>query len=219
MNLGVLMVRIRRQTKRASTTDEGAWLNPAQGLAAITPERVASAMQVSPSNPMVGLEGRAGLLHKLSGALSSNPQFFGPDGRPGGLVGPFLPLIFYVLQLTYMFSDFLLTTGKPGATPPTIHVSALWSALIDGLSSIWPARHTLGGVPLGDVWPCLALAAAAPGGQESDALVPFHKLTGWTAYSLIEPLEKVLSWRFEGKEDMTGLPEYRNGAGKLIKGI
>jgi hypothetical protein len=41
--------------------------------------------------------------------------------------------------------------------------------------------------------------------------VPFHKLTGWTAYSLLEPLQAVLGWKVEGTEDMTGLPEYRNG--------
>ena len=42
-------------------------------------------------------------------------------------------------------------------------------------------------------------------------MVPFHKLTGWLTYSLIEPIEKILQWKFEGIEDMTGLPEYRNG--------
>jgi Protein of unknown function (DUF1688) len=47
---------------------------------------------------------------------------------------------------------------------------------------------------------------------EGDELVPFHKLTGWTTYSLIEPIEKILGWKIDGLEDMTGLPEYRNGA-------
>ena len=47
---------------------------------------------------------------------------------------------------------------------------------------------------------------------EGDELVPFHKLTGWTTYSLVEPIEKILGWKFDGLEDMTGLPEYRNGA-------
>ena len=86
--------------------------------------------------------------------------------------------------------------------------------LIDGLNAIWPATRTqLGGVALGDVWPCAALAkhASAPSPAAGDDLVPFHKLTGWTTYSLVEPIEKVLGWRFEGLEHMTGLPEYRNG--------
>ena len=64
-------------------------------------------------------------------------------------------------------------------------------------------------MPLGDVWPCDALKASAK--AEGDELVPFHKLTGWTTYSLLQPMEKILGWRFEGVEDMTGLPEYRNG--------
>jgi len=67
----------------------------------------------------------------------------------------------------------------------------------------------LGGTSLGDVWPCSALKASAK--AEGDDLVPFHKLTGWITYSLIEPMEKILGWKFEGLEDMTGLPEYRNG--------
>lgn len=100
-----------------------------------------------------------------------------------------------------------------------MHIAALWSVLIDGLSPIWPSRLTLDGLPLGDVWPCPALALSLsrgqPGGQSEseseDALVPFHKLTGWISYSLIEPIQKLLGWTFDGMEDMTGLPEYRNG--------
>ena len=62
---------------------------------------------------------------------------------------------------------------------------------------------------LGDVWPCGVLAKDAK--EEGDDLVPFHKLTGWMSYSVIEPIEKILGWKFQGTEDMTGLPEYRNG--------
>lgn len=67
----------------------------------------------------------------------------------------------------------------------------------------------MGGVPLGDVWPCTALKQ--PGQVEGDDLVPFHKLTGWLTYSLMEPIEVILGWKFDGVEDLTGLPEYRNG--------
>jgi len=49
--------------------------------------------------------------------------------------------------------------------------------------------------------------------------VPFHKLTGWITYSLIEPMEKILGWRFDGIEDLTGLPEYRNGGLLLDLGV
>lgn len=67
----------------------------AEGLARITAERTASAMQVTASNPMVGIEGRSSLLQNLSGALKSSPGFFGADARPGNLVGkPNVPLTF-----------------------------------------------------------------------------------------------------------------------------
>ncbi|KAF8452342.1 hypothetical protein L210DRAFT_3608397 [Boletus edulis BED1] len=169
----------------------------AQGLAGITTDKVAEAMQVNAANPMVGLDGRVALLVRLGGALASNPQFFGEDARPGNML------------------DFLETQSKLKGATRHIHIATLWTVLIDGLSAIWPSRHTLDGVPLGDVWPCPALALAQPGRPESEALVPFHKLTGWTAYSLIEPIQTLLGWKFEGVEDMTGLPEYRNG-GLLI---
>lgn len=36
---------------------------------------------------MVGLEGRTSLLINLSKALSLNSEFFGPDARPGNIIG------------------------------------------------------------------------------------------------------------------------------------
>lgn len=100
-------------------------------------------------------------------------------------------------------------------------IAALWSLLIESLSPIWPSRLSLDGIPLGDVWPCAALRQHAPGQPasetdtepepEAEALVPFHKLTGWVTYSLIEPIQRLLGWTFQGLDDMTGLPEYRNG--------
>lgn len=98
-----------------------------------------------------------------------------------------------------------------GAT--TLNVSVLWDALIDGLQAIWPAtRTTLDGVSLGDVWPCDVLPVV----EEGDNLVPFHKLTGWTTYSLLEPLQRQLKWEIVGIENMTGLPEYRNGECSIL---
>ena len=59
----------------------------AKGLESITAEKTAGAMQVSESNPMVGIEGRTSLLFNLGKALKDNTQFFGMDGRPGNIVG------------------------------------------------------------------------------------------------------------------------------------
>ncbi|KAG2050808.1 DUF1688-domain-containing protein [Suillus hirtellus] len=163
----------------------------AQGLSQIDESRIASAMQVSDINPMVGLSGRTSLLVNLKTALESNPRFFGSDARPGNII------------------DFLESESKLDGSSLRVHISSLWGVLLEGLASIWPARYSIGGVHLGDVWPCSALAT--DGQSEGDNFVPFHKLTGWITYSLIEPMEKILKWRFDGIEDMTGLPEYRNG--------
>lgn len=43
-------------------------------------------MQVSPSNPMEGLDGRAKVLRRLGEALG-NEKYFGQEGRPGNLIG------------------------------------------------------------------------------------------------------------------------------------
>lgn len=74
--------------------------------------------------------------------------------------------------------------------------------LLRGLASIWPARIDLGGVPLGDC----GRHRAVPG----DGLVPFHKLSQWLAYSLVEPLVAA-GIKVIGLDGLTGLAEYRNG--------
>jgi hypothetical protein len=58
----------------------------AAGLKTVTEQTLAKGMQVSDTNPMSGLEGRAGLLMRLASALQ-NPELFGEDGRPGNMIG------------------------------------------------------------------------------------------------------------------------------------
>ncbi|KAI0726718.1 hypothetical protein C8Q72DRAFT_783034 [Fomitopsis betulina] len=164
----------------------------AEGLSRITIARTASALQVSSTNEMVGLEGRSSLLVNLADALRASPSYFGASARPGNIV------------------DFLEAESKPDGSTRRIHIFSLWSALIEGLALIWPKTRTaLGGVSLGDVWPCGALRTGSV--IDGDTLVPFHKLTGWITYSLVEPIQKILGWNVGGIEHMTGLPEYRNG--------
>ena len=44
----------------------------------------------------------------------------------------------------------------------------------------------------------------------TNGLIPFHKLSQWLAYSLVEPLEES-GLRIVELDALTGLPEYRNG--------
>lgn len=163
---------------------------------------------------MVGLEGRTSLLVNLSKALSSNSEFFGHDARPGNIVGEEASIVDPGFKRANpRASDFLEKESKVLEGKTVVPIAAVWHLLITGLSVIWPSRLSLAGVSLGDVWPCTSLKNSLPeaGFEEGDDLVPFHKLTGWTTYSLLEPMEKILGWKFDGIDDMTGLPEYRNG--------
>jgi hypothetical protein len=88
--------------------------------------------------------------------------------------------------------------------------SEILRVLLHGIGPIWPTRVNLGGMPLGDC----GRHGAVPG----DGLVPFHKLSQWLAYSLVEPLAAggVPVGRLDG---LTGLAEYRNGGLFLDCGV
>jgi hypothetical protein len=73
------------------------------------------------------------------------------------------------------------------------------AAVLETLGPIWPGRHQLAGVNLGDTWPHPRLG-----------LVPLHKLSQWLTYSLIEPIEAA-GIAVTDLDGLTGLAEYRNG--------
>ena len=99
--------------------------------------------------------------------------------------------------------DALKARAEGGALP----ASAILDAVLRGLGPIWPGRITLDGVNLGDVWRHAAVG-----------LVPFHKLSQWLSYSLVEPLEDA-GIRVTGLDRLTGLPEYRNGGLLVDTGV
>ncbi len=108
-----------------------------------------------------------------------------------------------------LFDRFIAAAG--GGTLRAGHMLAEVLACFGG---IWPSRLTLAGVPLGDTWrhPLIAQDSVTAG------LVPFHKLSQWLTYSLIEPLQ----WAGVSVidiDDLTGLPEYRNGGLFLDLGV
>lgn len=78
--------------------------------------------------------------------------------------------------------------------------------VLESLGTIWPGRITLGGVNLGDTW----RHPRVGGDAESAGLVPFHKLSQWLTYSLLEPLA-LAGVEVVELDGLTGLPEYRNG--------
>ena len=103
----------------------------------------------------------------------------------------------------------LLDHWRGRAPHGRLDAQAVLATLLDVLGPIWPGRHAVGGRPLGDCWP----HPAARGG-----MVPFHKLSQWLTYSLLEPLEDA-GLEVTGLETLTGLPEYRNGGLLLDLGV
>jgi hypothetical protein len=91
----------------------------------------------------------------------------------------------------------------------TLQAEFILATLLRALGPVWPGRLSLEGVPLGDCWRHPAL---------EDGLLPFHKLTQWLTYSLLEPLETA-GLRVVGLDALTGLPEYRNGGLLLDFGV
>jgi hypothetical protein len=87
----------------------------AAALKNLNVEKLAKALQVSESNPIDGLEGRAGLLVRLGSALG-NRLFFGATARPGNMLGTFSSAgsffnSFFVLSV---FAGKLEKEGKRG---------------------------------------------------------------------------------------------------------
>src|SRR5882724_1406334 len=112
----------------------------------LTAVNVSAAMQVDSLNPMTGIDGRTALLSNLAKALRANSSLFGPDARPGNLLGELVEVIFRHLKtiiITHLLLvlDFLHYQSIPAETPEhkaRIHMSTLWTVLIDGLAPIWP---------------------------------------------------------------------------------
>ncbi|MFW0796910.1 URC4/urg3 family protein [Gordonia sp. CPCC 205515] len=162
----------------------------AAALLDLSPTVLATSFQVSESNPLVGLDGRAALLNRLGAALDAAPEVFG--GRPGGLY------------------DAVVAKAADGAVP----AHRILSVLLSSLSGIWLADNMIGTVPVGDCW----RHDAVHGGGLSDGWMPFHKLSQWLTYSLLEPF----AWsgvEVVGLDELTALPEYRNGGLLLDTGV
>jgi hypothetical protein len=170
-----------------------------EGLRALTTEDLAEAFQITDTNPLVGVENRAILLRRLGEVMAEQPEAFGDEvRRPGGLF------------------DMLVSPLGPEAPPHTADIAAhdILSQLLISLSPIWPAGNFIGDVPLGDCW----RHQAVRGEGLTDGWMPFHKLSQWMTYSLLEPFEwcgvKVIDL-----DRLTALPEYRNGGLLLDSGL
>ena len=95
-----------------------------------------------------------------------------------------------------------------------IAAPVILAEVLTHLGPIWPSRLTLGGVALGDCWKHSALIT----NDETNGLVPLHKLSQWLSYSLIEPLQRS-GIEVTDIDGLTGLAEYRNGGLFIDTGV
>jgi len=160
----------------------------AAGLERLTRQGLARGFQVTPENPLDGLDGRFQLMQQLGRTMRAWPRIGGDHSRPGHLV------------------DTLIASSSS----KRVEAPALLRSLLVNLSGMWTPRVTLDGIGFGDVWPYF--------GSDPADWVPFHKLSQWLAYSLIEPIESA-GVSVVDVDALTGLPEYRNGGLFLDMGV
>jgi hypothetical protein len=164
----------------------------ATGLGRLDLAALAGGFQATDHNPLVGLPQRLTLLQRFGAALAQRPDLFGASGRPGHLIDA-------------------IVAASPDRT---IAAPAILALVLDGLSTIWPSGLVIDGVALGDAGRHQAIRTA----DHSNGIVPFHKLSQWLTYSLVEPIEEA-GITVVDRDGLTGLPEYRNGGLLVDTGV
>ena len=175
-----------------STQKDDPFRVDANALSTLSSDTLAKAFQVTEQNPILALEGRTQLLNQLGEVLKGNPDTFGAKARLGNFYNKVNAL----------------------AQNDTIDAADIFQLVLGSFAAIWPQRLSYKGISLGDVWTHSQLKTGSDGSE----YIPFHKLTQWLSYSLLEPLE----WAGKevlGIDALTGLPEYRNGGLFIDMGV
>ena len=167
----------------------------AAGLRGLVTDRLAEAFQVRPANPLVGLEGARDAAAPAGRGVAAQPEVFGPDGparRP-------------VRRARQPWAR-----GAHGGRDGARHPVAAPDIAVGHLAGGQHDRARGAGR--------LLAPQAVRGARPDQGWVPFHKLSQWLTYSLLEPFE----WagvQVRGLDALTGLPEYRNGGLLLDTGV
>jgi len=165
---------------------------------------LARLFQHSSVNPLDGLEGRLEILNRLGRALRARGL-----SRPAEL---YLPLLEAVRREASV-------AEQSGNAPQGLSAAAMLESTVTGLAPVWLQASDAPDGSRGDLW-------HHPAARDEDDLqqpdtqgwVPFHKLSQWLCYSLIEPL----AWagiEVSDQQALTGLPEYRNGGLLIDTGV
>ena len=157
-------------------------------LETLTRDSLAESFQHSNKNILIGIDGRMQLLVGLAEALRADPELT----RPGDL---------YDILVELSFNN-------------TLTADKILREILVNFGSIWPGGLIHQQCNLGDAGRHSLIETS----DASNGIVPFHKLSQWLSYSLVEPLQ----WGGIEVSDLdllTGLPEYRNGGLLIDTGV
>ena len=169
------------------------WIVDARALCDLDETTLAEVFDHRASNPLVGLHGRWKLLHALGEGLMK----ISPDARPS-----------LVVDLCREKAS-----SEQSESENSIEAGWLLNQVLIHFGHIWPSGYLYQGHNLGDC------GHYAPFGDESiESIIPFRKLSQWLTYSLVEPLG-LAGVVVTELDQLTGLPEYRNGGLFLDMGV
>lgn len=153
----------------------------ADAILSTSKQTLHNALQHRSDNKLLGIDGRIQLLGRLAGRLKE----LAPMGitRPGNLL------------------DLLLHQSEDHK----VGADEVLELVLKLFNPIWPSGLKLEGVYLGDCGRHREFDQ-----DDASGLVPFHKLSQWLTYSLLEPLQWA-GLEITDLNQLTGLPEYRNG--------
>ena len=154
------------------------------GLSSFNKASLVKYFQITKSNPLVGLSGRVALINGLGKVISKNCNSFSGSELLGNL------------RIDTASSE----------ERKSIDAAELLKHILKTFCDIWPGRIHIGGIPLGDVWHHSAISR----NDDTNLLLPLHKLSQWMTYSLLEVYESE-NFLIENHNKLTGLAEYRNG--------
>lgn len=156
------------------------------------------------------ISGKATDLQKLTLAVLSKGLQVRDDNPIVGLDGRWQLLVKLGDSMAARSSDRLSDCFAPLFDRKTLSAAELLAIVLEAFAAIWVGRLTIDGLNLGDTWRHSAL--------RDSPYVPFHKLSQWLTYSLIEPFQ-AFGIEITDLDALTGLAEYRNGGLFLDFGV
>ena len=168
------------------------WIMDADSLKLVTQKTLASTFQYSYKNPLAGIDERLSLLQGFASILKNYRTGHQLYSRPSNLIDECLAL-----------------SKKSFLGKVFVEAADVLSIVLKHFGAMCPHGYSderYAGMNLGDCGYHSLLTT----NDETAGIIPFHKLSQWLTYSLVEPLQ----WadiEVVNLDRLTGLAEYRNG--------